>query len=175
VLWPDSAAHDILFAGENVCQYKTGNVGKSGVTSEFYKRGVQESLKRSGHYLFLIAKDCTPAKVRELQTCLAALCKKKRIPKGRCRILASEPDCDVDLSASRCRHMRELGKGLPGFSTVENWAALPALRNPWKPGAQRSEVQSRIKHLLDGPDPEDPLSALKDPLAWGKRASHWSA
>ena len=57
VIWPASAQHDVLFPGENVFQYKTGKIGEAGIRSEFNKCGVQDSLKKGGHYHLLIGQD----------------------------------------------------------------------------------------------------------------------
>lgn len=168
VIWPASAQHDVLFPGENVFQYKTGKIGEAGIRSEFNKCGVQDSLKKGGHYHLLIGQDYNPPKLTKLQKCLAVLCKKKRIPKTRCQILGAG-----QIARWICRHpavitVRELGKGLPGFWTVESWAQGPALRNPWKPDAQRADVQSRVKALLEQADLEDSVIRIEGPTGVGK-------
>ena len=168
VLWPAIDRPDILYPGENVLQYKTGNVGRLQIAAEFGKSGVHACLKKGGHYHLLISQDYNAAKLTVLQNHMAGLCRSKKIPKSRCHILVA-----THIARWICRHpavvtMRELGKGLPGFSTVENWSRHPSLRNPWKPDSQRVDIQSRVGNLLEEVNLQDPVIRLEGPAGVGK-------
>jgi hypothetical protein len=66
IKWPDRAPHNFLFSGENVLQYKTGNVTKATIESEFHKPGVRNCLAAGGNYDFLISQGCNVAKLNKL-------------------------------------------------------------------------------------------------------------
>jgi hypothetical protein len=167
VKWPSSVQHGILVPGENVLQYKTGKVGAATVTKEFRKPGVQACLKGGGSYCLLVGQGCNPTKVAKLRKHLADLCKRKNIRKDRCQILAASHIARWISHHPAVITMRELGKVLPGFCTVESWAQGAEFRNQWKPDSQRTEVQSRSKELLQAAPP-DPVIRIEGPTGVGK-------
>ena len=168
VQWPDDGPHDHLFGGENVLQYKTGRVTKAILTEEFHKPGVQNCLKRGGHYHFLVSQDYNPSRLDKLRAYLKALCVDEGIDEGGCQILAAS-----HIARWICRHpaviaARELGKGLPGFSTVETWAETPTMRNPWKADGLRLDIIARVQAQLGAEEVPDPVIRIEGPTGVGK-------
>jgi len=168
IRWPDSAPQEVLLSGDNVIQYKTGNVTKTTIKTEFNKPGVQRCLQAGGHYHFLISQDCNVQKLTSLESALAECCGSKGFDPKRCHLLAAS-----HIARWVCRHpgaisCRELGKGLPGFSTVEEWANLRTLQNPWKSDDLRRGVIERVQALLATTDALEPVVRIEGPAGVGK-------
>jgi hypothetical protein len=56
IRWPDAVKHDVLTAGENVVQYKSGEITPARLETEFGKPGVQAALSRNGHYVLFVGR-----------------------------------------------------------------------------------------------------------------------
>lgn len=168
IKWPDLAPADVLFGGENVLQYKTGKVTKKIVGEEFYKPEVQRYLRDGGHYHFLMSQDVTVARLNDLRTKLGDLCKTEGFDEAHCHVLAAG-----HISRWVCRHPAiiicpELGKGLPGFSTVEAWSHRPDLQNPWRPDDSHREAIERVGGIFRRGDVQDSVIRIEGPAGAGK-------
>jgi hypothetical protein len=166
--WPESAPQEILFAGENILQYKTGKITKTTIKAEFHKPGVQKCLEAGGHYHFLISQDCNVRKLDTLKEALAGFCAHKGFDPKRCHLLAAGHIARWVSCHPGAITCPELGKGLTGFSTVEAWAHLATLQNPWKPDDLRREVIERVQAVLEATDLQDPVVRIEGPAGVGK-------
>jgi hypothetical protein len=102
VKWPSTANQEVLMAGENVVQYKTGKVDKRVIKKEFLKRGVQDCLKSGGYYLLLISQDCDSLKIARLREDLGALCESAGFARTQSQSPLCEPHRAVDLPPPKC-------------------------------------------------------------------------
>jgi hypothetical protein len=171
VNWPDSAPREILFAGDNVFQYKTGNVTQTAVKTEFGKSGVQKCLKAGGHYHFLISQDCNAPKLDKLQKALTKLCAAKGFDPKHCYLLAASHIARWVSHHPGAITCPELGKGLPGFSTVDTGLMSP----PYKIHGSRTLPGARLStgfgRFLQRPKLLIRSFELRGPPVLGRRVS----
>jgi hypothetical protein len=168
--WPLARSHELLQAGENVLQYKSGKLTEKLLAKEFNKPGVQRALKTGGAYLFCAGHDyvAETARARHEKT-LRELCRRKKIPTRRARIVFGSA-----LARWICRYPAivarpELRKQIREFITVERWQADNIqLSNPFRADELRKETMERINERLRSSDPNDAQVRLEGPPGVGK-------
>jgi hypothetical protein len=170
IKWPGSISHDLFETGENVLQYKSGKLSEPLLTKEFKKPGVQQALKAGGAYVFCAGHDYVSNDARKkYERKLKALCKSKRIPTGRAKIIFGS-----GLARWICRYPAvaarpEFGKHIPEFITVERWQADNAqLSNPFRADNSRQETIMRIRAFLQSQALGDAQLRLEGPPGVGK-------
>jgi hypothetical protein len=148
IKWRFSATHDALRAGENVLQYKSGKLSKKLLAKEFNKSGVQKALKKGGSYLFCVGHDYVHATGERYEEQLKGLCKKKKIPIKRAKIIFGSAlarwICRYPAVAARA----EFGKNIPQFLTVERWQKIPLFSNPFRADDPRTETIGHVRSFL---------------------------
>jgi hypothetical protein len=168
IKWPRNVPHDLLQAGENVVQYKSGKLSETQLKTEFQKPGVQSVLKAGGFYLMCVGHDYTPTTIGKLQKTLKTLCRRRKIPSERARIVFGGA-----LARWICRYpavviLPELKKNMPEFVTVERWEKEnPQLSTPFRFDETRAATIQEMRDFLDSKRQESVLR-LEGPAGVGK-------
>jgi len=135
--WPN-VSHEIFVAGENVVQFKSGKLPVRILRAEFTKPGVQQALKSGGNYLLLVGHDYVHQSIIRLRTTLRELCREKRIPAKRAKIIFGSA-----IGRWISRHpavvaLPELRKNIIDFVTVKRWREENRqYSNPYNPDESR--------------------------------------
>lgn len=168
IKWPSGKPHDVLRTGETVLQYKSGNLSVKQLEAEFKKPGVQQALKAKASYLICVGKDYVPKTVDDRKNALRKLCKKKKIPFSRTKIIFGSAIARWISRYPAVASAPALGKTIPDFVTVERWRRdNPQLSNPFRPDASRTETISKIQSFLNG-DIGGSVLRLEGPAGVGK-------
>src|SRR5579872_283640 len=168
--WPVGVVLDLLQAGENVLQFKSGKLTEKLFKSEFKKRGVREALKHGGAYLFCVGHDYVhEAGRKKYEKILKELCRRRKIPSGRARIIFGS-----GVARWICRYPAvcarpEFHKSIPEFITVERWQAdYFRLSNSFRADSSRQETIERIRAFLESTAQADSQLRLEGPPGVGK-------
>jgi hypothetical protein len=149
IKWPAGKFHDLLRAGENVMQYKSGKLTEKLLAGEFRKKGVQACLKNGGAYLFCVGHDHVPTTKKKYEKQLKELCKKHRIPQSRAKIIFGSSIarwvCRYPAVAARA----EFRRNIPEFIPIEKWLNLPQFSNPFRADEPRNETIRHVRTFLD--------------------------
>jgi len=161
--------HDILRAGENVIQYKSGKLSLKDLQTEFKKPGVQRALKKGGAYLILVSQDYVRKDIIRLREKeLRKLCNRAKIPPHRAAILFGSGIARWISRYPAVLARPELRQNIHEFVTVEQWRNGNAqMLNPFKPDPERSGTIERIHDFLDSAAGES-VSRLEGPAGVGK-------
>jgi hypothetical protein len=153
IKWPAATEHDPLRAGENVLQYKSGKLTKELLEKEFNKSGVQKALKKGGSYLLCVGHDYVHATKERYEEQMKGLCKKKKIPISRAKIIFGSAlarwICRYPAVAARA----EFGKNISQFITVERWQKIPQFSNPFRADDARIETIGHVRSFLQSDAP----------------------
>jgi hypothetical protein len=169
IKWPDRAQHEMFSPGENVVQYKSGKLTEKLLKEEFEKEGVQRVLKGGGYYLFCAGHDYVKQSASKHEKTLKELCRKKKIPAQRARIIFGSA-----LARWICRYPAvvarpELRKHVREFITVDRWQSDNAqLSNPFRPDESRKETIEQIRTFLRSDSPGSAILRLEGPAGVGK-------
>jgi len=117
--WPKDVEHDVLAAGQNVVQYKSGELTISQLVKEFGKPGVQAALSRSGHYVLFVGRAYVKRDRETRAAKLKSLCEAAGIAPGLCTILYGDQIARWISRFNSVVIRPELGLGYPAFVTVE--------------------------------------------------------
>ena len=167
VLWPASAPNDHLAAGENVLQYKAGKLALANIATELSKPGVMKTLRAHGSYLLLVGHDYVLTTRDKHQKELARLCRKKRVPISRCRILYGD-----QIARWASRHLAipilpEFNKPLRGFGTIEQLKHDHLFQNQYLADAIRQTIIAAVRNFVSSPGQENVLR-IEGPAGVGK-------
>lgn len=140
--------HEVLRDGENVVQYKSGKLTEKNLRDEFAKPGVQDALKRGGHYILMVGHAYgVPARDKRAEI-LRELCAAAGIDPGHCRLAFGD---HIARWVSRFPSLvirKEFDKGLPGFATVEDWQHLPDFGIPFRSDKGRDEIINEVRSFV---------------------------
>ena len=167
IRWPVSAPHDPLAAGRNTLQYISGKFKTARLAVEFGKPGVLNTLRGGGNYLLLVAHDYVGETRDKHQKEIARLCKLKKLPISRCKILYGD-----EIARWASRHLAipilpEFGKPLAGFATVNQWKQDPLFQNEYFADPSRKEVIDAVRSFVSSPGGENTLR-IEGPAGVGK-------
>lgn len=149
--WPASAPHDPLPAGEIGFQYKSGKLSPDDLEAELSKKGVRDTLRRGGHYLLLVGHDYPPPTRDNRQKDLARICRSKRLPLSRCKILYGDQIARWVSRYTAVANLPELGKPFPGFATVDQWRHEGVFQNQFRADPKREAVIEAIRVFVSTP------------------------
>ena len=167
VKWPADAPQEILQAGQNAVQYKSGKLPSGVLGKEFQKQGVQEVLRSGGNYIIFVGHDYPQSSTKKLLGDLTKLCQSQGFDPQKCRLIVGGSIATWVSRHLAVMMMPELRKNLPAFTTIEEWRSLPSLKNPWKPDQARADIIQRVRELLRAVD-KDPVIRIEGPAGAGK-------
>lgn len=123
--------HDLLAGGENVLQYKAGNLTKALLTDEFMKPGVQTTLRNGGHYLFCAGRDYVSKDVKRLRRWVG-----RRLP--------GDFDAEHAFEAADQEVLKLAEEGFRNdIGTDElQWLSSPEAENVWLFGRRLGELDT---------------------------------
>jgi hypothetical protein len=133
VQWPRSAPHDPLDHGQTALQYKSGKLSLANLVTEFGKPGVQQTIRRGGHYLLLVGHDYVPSTRDKHQKELSRICRLKRVPISRCKILYGDQIAHWASRYLAIAVLPEFGKPLRGFVSFDQWTRSPPFKTSISP------------------------------------------
>jgi hypothetical protein len=168
ILWPTHIQHDVLASGNNVLQYKAGKISEKILTSEFSKPDVQAALNAGGTYVLCVGYDYTGKWITYYREILDDLCKRKKCPKKRTKIL-----CGGLLARWISRYpsvaaLPELGTQIPEFISVSRWKEGNVnLVTEFRPDASRTEIIGNIASFLNSESPNSVIR-IEGPAGVGK-------
>lgn len=148
VRWPHGQNNPLLGRGETVVQLKTGSLTEAKLKEEISKPAVSEVLTAGGSYRLFLATDLTATKQKAFAKLLKDHCRRKRHRADAARIVFAQ-----QIATWAQRHPAAVASitGLPAFTTVQQWEALPAMSNPWVAVPDRQEVIEALRvFLADG-------------------------
>jgi hypothetical protein len=150
IKWPAALAHDLFRVGDNVLQYKSGNLTAEQLKAEFAKPGVQKALKSGGTYLMCVGRDLVPNTADEHRKLLKKLCKNRRIPSNRATIIFGSGLARWITRYPALQAFPALGKQILDYATVERWRTDNSqLSNPFHADESRTETIKKIRDFLD--------------------------
>lgn len=145
IKWPRETRHDVIPTGLIVLQYKSGKLRRGEIAREFAKRGVQDALKKKGHYIFFISHPYPPPSRDRHRNNLRELCRRRRINPSRCTILYGDQIARWISRFPSVVIRPELEKGYPAFDTIEAWQHQRNLANPFKVDPQRQSIIDDVR------------------------------
>lgn len=168
ITWPANATHDILDAGVNVLQFKSGALSKAQIEKEFAKPGVRAALRAGGTYILCLGFDYAGQSTENRKKALRALCKSKRIPVSRAKMFFGSQLARWLSRYPAVAALPEFGKRIPDFQTVSRWKQdNRLLTTQFRADASRQEIIANIGRFIDS-DSGDSVLRLEGPAGVGK-------
>jgi len=168
VHWPGSVPNDFWPSGEIAMQFKSGKITDGDLDTELGKRGVRQTLRRGGNYLLLVGHDYVPAARDKRQEQLARICRLKRLPVSRCRILYGDQIARWISNYPAVVILPELGKPIPAFATVEHWRQESVFQNEFRADVNREAVMKAIRAFVSGAVSQENILRVEGPAGVGK-------
>jgi hypothetical protein len=167
ITWPSGVKHDVLTVGENVVQYKSGEITPTQLAKEFGKPGAQAALSRNGHYVLFVGRAYVK-RVREARAAkLKSLCAAAGFPPDRCTILYGDQIAHWISRFPSVLIRPELDLGYPAFVTAEQWQQQKNLTNPFKPDKARTEIIDHLRTFVSTPSTHN-VVRVEGPAGVGK-------
>jgi hypothetical protein len=165
--WPKEVEHNVLVAGENVVQYKSGELTIPQLVKEFGKPGVQTALSRKAHYVLFVGRSYVKRSRETRATKLKSLCEAAGIDPGLCIIRYGDQIARWISRFPSVVIRPELSLGYPAFVTVEQWQQQKNLTNAFKPDKARNEIIVHLRTFVSAPSINN-VVRIEGPAGVGK-------
>lgn len=162
-----SGSHDVLKVGVNVLQYKSGKLTNKELRAEFAKPGVQDVLKHAGYYVLAVSHAYVTRSRDGRRELLGRLCSEAGIDASHCTIIFGDHIARWISRFPSIVIRREFNKGLPGFSTVEDWQQQPLFRIPFHSDKGRDEIIREV-HSFVSNNSEEGILRIEGEAGVGK-------
>jgi len=152
IFLPEKLEHRWIPLGLSVWQFKSGDISSSEIQQEFFKRGVQEAIRKGGTYCFVAGKDYTDPLRKRREEKLEECFQEISLPSKYRFFTAS----DIARWASEHPAIALLPyfeRSLGDLWRFETWANQEVHQIPFQLEEKRTHIIDKIKEMIQNDSP----------------------